>query len=73
MKRRILAVIVLLIIAVAFISCKKCVTCTAYYSNTNVQADIDHLCSNTFEVNAWVNDYKTEWDYGVTYAECLKD
>lgn len=73
MKKLILSVAVLLVVALAFSACKKCVTCTAYEKTTNLPVDQDHLCGMSIEVNSWVDDYKTDWDYGVTYAECEKD
>jgi hypothetical protein len=73
MKRVILAIGVILIATIAFTSCKKCITCTAYEKTTNIQVDQDHLCGMSIEVNSWVDNYKTDWDYGATYAECEKD
>jgi capsular polysaccharide biosynthesis protein len=73
MKKVSLVVILLIVAAVAMTSCKKCVTCTAYEKTTDVIVDQEHLCSNNIEVNNWIDDFKTDWDYGLTYAECEKD
>ncbi len=73
MKRTMIILAVMAATALAFTSCRKCMTCTAYEKTTNIMVDIDHWCGNSIEVNSDVDNFKTEWDYGLTYVECEKD
>lgn len=73
MKKVAFFTLVLAIAAIAFSSCKKCETCTAYNNLTDQQVAIDHWCGISIEVNNNKDAFKEEWDFGDNYVECVKD
>jgi hypothetical protein len=73
MKKAAIVTLVVAAAVIAFSSCKKCETCTAYYTATHLVKAQDHLCSNNIAVNQMVDNFKTDYDYGDSYVECTKD
>ena len=73
MKKTLFVIGILFVTVIAFTSCRKCMTCTAYENTTHIMVDQDHLCGMSMEVNQWKDNFLTQYDYGLTYAECERD
>lgn len=73
MKKIMLAVSALLILGLAMTSCRKCETCTAYYSADNTVYTQQHECGRSLTIKTWEDSFKSSYDWGDTYVECEKD
>ncbi len=71
--KKVIIIGVIALTAIGFAACSKCKTCTAYYKADNTVYYEDHYCGKALLLNTWEDSFKTSYDYGDKYVECVVD
>jgi hypothetical protein len=70
MKKFIIIIVLAVFATMAFSSCRKCKTCTAYYRLDNTEADQTQYCGFKRVVDSDVSSYESIWNDSDFYASC---